>query len=519
MSSPDRPAAAPGVTLAGEARPVRPVQLWFGLLGGLVAWVLHLGVSYAAVPFVCGTAGEWILHLITVGAVMLAGGAVAAGWKGWRRLERVAEDPDLAAPEPGGIRARREEARARSEEAGARGGELRARGEEQRPAPARPPTADPVDPAVRMQRFMALAGVLLSGFFLFLILVEGLPALIQGDPCRHVPLRDQPIIMVPGGEAEVAVASAGLSVGAAQLPQAASPPSPFTGWNFDPWILFPLYLVALGYLTGVARLWRRAGRGRGIPPWRVACYLGGIAALVTALVSPVDAIAEALFSVHMVQHLLLMVVAAPLIVLGRPSFAFLWTLPMGWRRGLGQGWVRSRTAQAGWRSLTHPVAVLVLHVGALWAWHVPALYEAALRLRWVHHLEHASFFGTALLFWWVLARAGRRGRWPGYGAGVLYVFATALQSGALGALLLFAPEPWYPAHGPGAAVWGVDLLADQQLAGVLMWVPPGVVYALAAALLLVAWMRESEEAVERRERLGWDIPGPSLHQRPEGESA
>jgi putative membrane protein len=203
----------------------------------------------------------------------------------------------------------------------------------------------------------------------------------------------------------------------------------WSAWNLDLWILGALLGLTSLYGRGVRRLWARAGRGRGLPVWRVVAYLGGIATLVLALLSPIDALGETLFSVHMTQHMLLMVVAAPLLILGNPSLAYVWALHSDHRRTLARRWREAPLARAAWGAVSHPLAIFMLHVGALWIWHIPELYEAALENRTMHAAEHASFLFTAMLFWWALARSGRRGRWPGYGAAVLYVFGTALQSG------------------------------------------------------------------------------------------
>lgn len=281
------------------------------------------------------------------------------------------------------------------------------------------------------------------------------------------------------------------------------PEEVWSAWSWDPWILGALGLAVVLYSTGLVRLWRRAGRGRGIPRWRAACYYGGLVALFVALVSPIHAAGEALFSLHMVQHLLLMTVAAPLLVLGRPMLAYLWALPEAGRWGLSRSHARHRgglgPVRRVWGAATHPVLIFVLHVGALWSWHTPRLYEAALREPWVHDLEHASFFLTALLFWWALVRTGGPWARSRYGAAILYVFATALQSGALGALITFAPEPWYASHVARTPAWGLPPLVDQQLAGILMWVPVGLVYAGAVVALFVAWLGEAERRVGRWE--------------------
>ncbi len=279
----------------------------------------------------------------------------------------------------------------------------------------------------------------------------------------------------------------------------------WSAWNWDPWILLLLGIAVTTYLTGVRRLWRRAGRGRGIPRWRAGAYLLGVWTLYAALVSPLHALGHSLFSLHMLQHMLLMVVAAPLLVLGHPGTAFVWAFSTRWRLRLGM-LLRAPPLSTGWKFVAHPASVLLLHVGALWVWHLPALYEAALSHHWVHTIEHASFLLTAILFWWVLASHDGYRRWSGYGAAILYVFATALQSGALGALITFAPRRWYVGHEVGATLWGTDALADQQLAGVLMWVPAGLVYAAAASALLVLLLRSTGQEMRRRERAverGW----------------
>ena len=135
-----------------------------------------------------------------------------------------------------------------------------------------------------------------------------------------------------------------------------------------------------------------------------------------------------------------------------------------------------------------------LHTTALWIWHIPALYEAALAHEWVHAVQHLSFFGTGLLFWWVLAH-GHYGR-AGYGAAVLFVFATALHSGFLGALITLSPRIWYEPYADAPSTSGLSPLEDQQIAGLIMWVPASVVFSGAALAFLLAWLREAGRRVE-----------------------
>ena len=275
-------------------------------------------------------------------------------------------------------------------------------------------------------------------------------------------------------------------------------------WMSSPPVLLALAASSIGYARGVRALRVHAGPGRhGIRPWRVGCFTAGIAAIAVALLSPLDAMAASLFSAHMVQHLLLMIVAPPLLVLGLPGFVFLWVLPRTARRGVGKWWERAPTAaplRALWGAATAPVAAVVLHAAAVWAWHAPRLYEYALSSAPSHAVEHASFLVTGVLVSWAALRprgaSGAR-RAAGFATGILIVFATATQSGALGALLTFAGRPWYPAHGNGPALWGITALEDQQLAGLIMWVPGGLLYTAAAALLFGAWLSAAGQSAGR----------------------
>jgi hypothetical protein len=208
-----------------------------------------------------------------------------------------------------------------------------------------------------------------------------------------------------------------------------------------------------------------------------------------------------LFSAHMLQHMMLMLVAAPLLVLGLPGYTLLWALPPRARRGLASA-LRARWVRATLRVLSAPLGAVALHLLAIWAWHLPSLYEAALESEPVHVLEHASFLGTALLFWWrVRASAGS-------GAALLYVFCIAMQGGVLGVLITLSPTVWYPVQAVGAAAWGLTPLEDQQLAGLLMWVPGGAVYLGTALWLASAWLGAAER--QGRGRSGAQEEPPCL---------
>lgn len=249
-------------------------------------------------------------------------------------------------------------------------------------------------------------------------------------------------------------------------------------WNLAPWLLFLLALSAVGYAVGLRRLWKNAGRGRGVSTLQAWSFWGGWLSLVGALVTPLDPLGSLLFSAHMVQHELLMVVSAPLLVLGRPLATWTWALSPPQRRVVGR-FFASRGFSRMWATLTDPLFAWVLHALALWAWHIPALFDAALQHEGLHILQHASFLGTALFFWWAVLGHDPRGRYgPGHSA--LYLFTTMMHTGALGALLSLAPTPWYAPYIPTTAALGLDPAQDQQLGGLVMWVPAGLAYVVAA---------------------------------------
>lgn len=274
-------------------------------------------------------------------------------------------------------------------------------------------------------------------------------------------------------------------------------------WSFEPGVVLPLALAAGLYARGLRALWRQAGAGHGVRRWQAGAFAAGWLALAIALVSPLHEVGEALFSAHMAQHELLMAVAAPLLVLGRPVVPFLWGLPIGWRRSAGQ-WAATPPVRATWHLLTLPSVAWTVHALAIWAWHAPRLYDAAVTSDLVHALQHASFLGSALLFWWALIH-GRSGRLR-YGASVLYIFTTALHTTALGAVLSLATRPLYPVYA-ATAPWGLTPLEDQQLAGLIMWVPAGIAYLIAALALMAGWLREAERRTMRSEAAALALRG------------
>lgn len=264
-----------------------------------------------------------------------------------------------------------------------------------------------------------------------------------------------------------------------------APPNALS-WSFEPWVLVCLGLSAGLYAVGLARLSKRAGPRRGVSRTAVAAFATGWLVVAAALVSPIDALGSVLFSAHMVQHELLMMVAAPLLVLGRPLAVWVWAFPTAWRSVLG-GFFHRPAWRGPWLVITAPLSAWVLHALALWLWHLPALFEAALANEFVHAIQHICFLGTALVFWWsVLGAVTRRHR----GIALLSLFTTMVHTGALGALLTLSTVVWYPTYRASAPAWGLTALQDQQLGGIVMWVPAGFVYLACALFLAGRWLSE-----------------------------
>jgi cytochrome c oxidase assembly factor CtaG len=235
------------------------------------------------------------------------------------------------------------------------------------------------------------------------------------------------------------------------------------------------------YAVGTARLWHKNGIGGGATPAQFVFAVFGFVTLMACLLPPLSHLAEDLFSAHMAEHELLMAVAAPLIVAARPGAAMFLGLPRLLRR-VSAATIMAVRKSPIWVFLTRPLTATILHGIAIWIWHLPVLFTDALAHGWLHWFQHASFFLTGLLFWWALFQ-----RTTGDGVAVGHLFATAMHTGLLGALLTFSTRLWYPAA-LNVSNWGLTPIEDQQLAGIVMWIPAGIVYALAALILAGRWI-------------------------------
>lgn len=270
------------------------------------------------------------------------------------------------------------------------------------------------------------------------------------------------------------------------------PPSRLAAaWTFDPAVLAGLAVAAALYGRGLAVLRRRPAPSRQLVPGRqTVAFFAGLCCLVVALVSPLDALGGTLLTAHMAQHLILLTAAPLLLVYGRPGLVGRLGLPAGVRLGL-----RDLERSPGWRwcvrMTRNPWAVLAGVTAALWLWHLPAAYDAAEANPVLHAAEHLCFFVTSLGFWRLIVDANPRRR-LGYPAGMVLAFVVMLQSAALGAVIALSPRVLYPAYGAGASLWGLTPIADQQLAGALMWIPMGGLYLVTIIALAGRWFAVQE---------------------------
>ena len=282
----------------------------------------------------------------------------------------------------------------------------------------------------------------------------------------------------------------------------AIPPDPPTlsslvlGWHFDPLIAGALLAVAIGWLLLVRRV-RRLHPGHPVSIARSAAFLGGLAAIAVALLSGIERYDTTLFSVHMVQHLLLMLVAAPLIALAAPVTQLLRASTPGVRGRWLLPILHSHVVAA----VGHPVVAWLTFTLVVWLSHFSPLFDSALENRGVHDLEHLAYLVAALLFWWpVVAADPARRRLP-YPVRVLYLLLQLPVNSFLGMAILFASTPLYAHYATLGSPYGINPLADQQLAGGLMWLAGDVVFIAAILAIVAAWMRHEERdapAAERR---------------------
>ncbi|HET6390031.1 cytochrome c oxidase assembly protein [Hyphomicrobium sp.] len=244
------------------------------------------------------------------------------------------------------------------------------------------------------------------------------------------------------------------------------------------------------YALGVLRIRRSAGANRVVSASQTLAFSLALSLFVVILSPPVDRVTDALFSAHMVQHLVLMLFIPPLLVWSRPFLVGLWALPAAQRKAISSSrCLHVLRAMGAW--LMRPVVVAALFLGAFAFWHLPRPYAWSLQNEWVHAAEHLSFLLTAIMFWsLVIEPSGRRQM--DHNTSLIYVAVVAVLSGLPGALMLLSPIPLFRAHGDAPLSWGLTPLTDQQIAGVIMWVPAGIFFLVPIGLLFVRSLQSAE---------------------------
>ena len=265
---------------------------------------------------------------------------------------------------------------------------------------------------------------------------------------------------------------------------------PDLSWSFSP-VAIAVSLLVLALYVRRWRAVRTSGSPRAAaeaPVWRLCCFTASVLVVLGALVSPVDSLAEQLFAAHMVQHMLLLDIAPILGILGFTKVLL---------RPVTRS-VHDLERRAG--PVAHPAFAVALYVGVIWAWHVPAAYDLAVRHSDIHVLEHLSFLLAGSLYWWHLISPIRaRMRLGGMGP-IAYMGSSKLLVGALGMALAFAPSALYPYYEHAPRIWGLSPLDDQGVAGLIMAVEQSLVMGVAIVVLFVRALAESEREQQRRER-------------------
>jgi putative copper resistance protein D len=270
---------------------------------------------------------------------------------------------------------------------------------------------------------------------------------------------------------------------------APSPETLLEAWTFDPSVWVPVVIAALAYWWARRLVYRRHPT-KPVPLWRLWSWLAGLGAIVLALASPIEAFDTTLFSAHMVQHLLLTMVAAPLLVLAAPITLLLRVSTPETRRRWILPVLHSRIV----RVISHPIVAWGLFAAVMWLTHFSPLFDAALEDETLHRLEHALYLGSALLFWWPVVGADPSPHRLGYPARLFYLALGMPLSSFLGLVIYSAQTVLYPHYLTLERAWGPSPLDDQRIAGGVMWVGGDAAFVLALVLVVAAWLRHEERA-------------------------
>jgi putative membrane protein len=261
-------------------------------------------------------------------------------------------------------------------------------------------------------------------------------------------------------------------------------------WNWDLFTLLSLAALVTGHALGLRNLKLKHGKPFGKMP--IASYYLSILFLFIALVSPIDALSDELQSWHMIQHMIIMMIAAPLFVMGAPLYVFLWGFSISWRKKITPIYRWLYGYKTGWYFFWQPLLLWGVYAFTMWIWHLPRFYEAALRNELLHDFQHISFFITSCLFWRLMLDPIHRFKLKP-ALGIIYVFATSLHATLLGVFMALAPSVWYPFYEGRTIKFNLSALEDQQLAGLIMWMPACMIYVLVSAYLFILWLKKAPE--------------------------
>jgi cytochrome c oxidase assembly factor CtaG len=313
--------------------------------------------------------------------------------------------------------------------------------------------------------------------------------------------------------ASLSIAAALLAWPAATAAHGPVPDQPPTlatlalGWTFDPVVTVALVAAAVAWLWLVARIGRQHPASP-VPRARTAAFLGGLAVIAAALLSGIERYDTTLFSVHMVQHLLLMLVAAPLLALAAPVTQLLRAASPAVRRR----WLLPALHSTPVAALGHPVVAWLTFTVVMWVSHFSPLFDAALESEAIHQAEHGLYLASGLLFWWPAVAADPARSRLGYPARALYLLLQFPLNSFLGMAITFASTPLYPHYASLGSPYGITALADQQAAGGIMWLGGDVVFIVAVLTVVAAWMRHEERDTSAAERRA-DVQRAGLRER------
>ena len=273
----------------------------------------------------------------------------------------------------------------------------------------------------------------------------------------------------------------------------------WTGWTLDLPVIVPSVVAGLLYARGLRR-W--PDRSREHSMWQAALYYGGLVTIVLSLVSPIDALGAHHFFMHMVQHVLFLMLGLPVVLLGAPTTPVLRGLPRWVRLGAVAGLAGDPLLRAVWRGLTQPLVAFGLFTGTLWAWHLaPGWYDAAVRDDNIHYVEHLTFGATAWLFWWNVIDPAPLRASMGYLLRIVYLIAAGTAESVLAAFITLAEKPFYAAYIEARPIVAISTIDDQQLGGLIMWVPGQLLNLAAIGVLFAVWFAQAERQQERAEAI------------------